>query len=39
MPHSEMAGYFLECEKHKKYENVGLVFLGKKIREQETKMP
>ena len=38
MPHTEMADHFSESEKRKKYKNVGLVFLGQKIRGQAMKM-
>ena len=38
MPHGVIADHFLESEKHKKYQNVGLVVLALKIRGQETKM-
>ena len=39
MLHTEMADQFLDSVQHGTHENIGLVFVGQKIRGYETKIP
>ena len=39
MPRTEMADHFLESAQHETHKNIGLVFLGQKIRRSGAKVP